>query len=149
MDSYVGRKEKQHSVKTILVWRTEHKMSRTQWLRMAGASSFLLELHKMVTSLQFVTSQCTIWSKERGCSYEDDFEGIGTAGAVCCNDCVYPRKSACQPFLLCDCSVASGDRRLLHLLHRKGAVDFPGYPCRYGINGNPNNLSVGMGGCKT
>ena len=32
--------------------------------------------------MQFVTSQCTIWSKERGCSYEDDFEGIGTAGAV-------------------------------------------------------------------
>lgn len=54
-----------------------------------------------------------------------------------------------QPFLLCDCSVASGDCRLLHLLHRKGAVDFPGYPCRYGINGNPYNLSVAMGSCKT
>ena len=38
---------------------------------------------------------------------------------------------------------------LLHLLHRKGTVDFPGYPCRYGINGNPYNLPVGMGSCKT
>ena len=28
-------------------------------------------------------------------------------------------------------------------------VDFPGYPCRYGISGDPYNLPVGMGGCKT
>lgn len=68
---------------------------------------------------------------------------------VCCNDCLYPWKFDHQHFLLCDRSVAPGDCRLLHLLHRKGTVDFPGYPRRYGINGDPYNLPVGMGGCKT
>ena len=53
--------------------------------------------------MQFVTSQCTIWSKERGCSYEDNFESIGAVGAVRCNDCLYPRKSDHQHFHLCDC----------------------------------------------
>ena len=76
-------------------------------------------------------------------------ESIGTAVVVCCNDCLYPWKFDHQHFLLCDRSVAPGDCRLLHLLHRKGTVDFPGYPCRYGISGDPYNLPVGMGGCKT
>ena len=76
-------------------------------------------------------------------------ESIGTAVVVYCNDCLYPRKFDHQHFLLCDRSVAPGDCRLLHLLHCKGTVDFPGYPCRYGINGDPYNLPVGMGSCKT
>lgn len=73
--------------------------------------------------MQFVTSQCTIWSKERGCSYEDSIESIGTAVVVHCNCCLYPGKFDHQHFLLCDRSVAPGDCRLLHLLHRKGTVD--------------------------
>lgn len=76
-------------------------------------------------------------------------ESIGTAVVVHCNCCLYPGKFDHQHFLLCDRSVAPGDCRLLHLLHRKGTVDFPGYPCRYGISGDPYNLPVGMGGCKT
>ena len=82
-------------------------------------------------------------------SYEDSIESIGTAVVVHCNCCLYLGKFDHQHFLSCDRSVAPGDCRLLHLLHRKGTVDFPGYPCRYGISGNPYNLSVGMGGCKT
>ena len=78
----------------------------------------------------------------------NDAESIGTSGAVRCKIYLYPWKSAHQHFLLCDWVIASGHRRLRHLLYRSGNVDFAGHPCRHGIGGDPRNLPVGLGCCK-